>query len=80
MHPQIHLVVPLVVVFTKLDLLVNTLYAEAGETIDDPALKERELESLERLCLRPVRAAAGSDGLLHVAVSSALKQHSPSVF
>jgi len=73
------LVVPLVVVFTKLDLLVNALEGEAltdGGMLDDLVLEERKLESLERLCLQPVRAAAGSDCLLHVAVSSAFEQHS----
>jgi len=65
--------IPLVVVFTKLDLLVNSLDVDAqkkGEVLDDPALKQLELESLESLCLRPVRAAAGSGDLLHVAVST----------
>ncbi|KAF8126039.1 hypothetical protein EV363DRAFT_1528881 [Boletus edulis] len=64
--------IPLVVVFTKLDLLVNALYADAlrNEEPDDQALNERKLESLERLCLRPVRAAAGSDYLSHVLVST----------
>lgn len=66
-------VVPLVVVFTKLDLLMGKLYAEAlegGKLPDDAALKERKLESLERLCLGPVRTAAGGENVPHVAVSS----------
>lgn len=77
-NASIILAVPLVVVFTKLDLLVNTLEGEAmtdGEMLDRLALEERKLESLERLCLQPVRAAAGSDCLLHVAVSCASEQH-----
>jgi len=65
--------VPLVVVFTKLDLLVNTLETdclEKGELFHEAALRERRQESLDRLCLKPVRTAAGSDSVPHVAVSS----------
>ena len=50
--------VPLPVVFTKLNLLANGLKAEAmenGEILDDAAFNQRKLESLERLCLAPIR-------------------------
>ena len=58
--------------FTKLDLLVNKLKAEAlenGEILDDAAVNRRKLESLERLCLTPIRIAAGAQSISHVAVS-----------
>jgi GTPase SAR1 family protein len=65
--------IPLVVVFTKLDLLVNMLEEdslEKGELFHAAALKERRLVSLDKLCLRPVQMAAGGDSVSHVAVSS----------
>ena len=60
-------------VFTKLDLLVNMLEEdslEKGELFHDAALKERRLESLDKLCLTPMQMAAGGDSVSHVAVSS----------
>ncbi|KAI9574097.1 hypothetical protein HD554DRAFT_2228359 [Boletus coccyginus] len=65
--------IPLVVVFTKLDLLVNTLETdclEKGEPFHEAALRGRRQESLDRLCLTPVRTAAESDSVPHVAVST----------
>lgn len=85
MHPLTILIllqsitVPLVVVFTKLDLLVNTLATEAleeGELLQETASKERTSESLERLCYAPMRAAAESDSVSHVAVSSTCERYS----
>ena len=65
--------VPLVVVFTKRDLLVGKLNLDARENnkrLDDAAMKKREQESLEELCLAPVWKAAGPGNLSHVVVSS----------
>jgi len=64
--------IPLVVVFTKLDLLVNMLEEDSlenGELFHAAALKARRLESLDKLCLKPVQVAAGDDSVSHVAVS-----------
>ena len=58
--------------FTKLDLLVNKLKAEAienGEILDDATVNQRKLESLERLCFAPIRIAAGAQNISYVAVS-----------
>lgn len=59
--------------FTKRDLLVGKLNSDAmekNEHLDDAAMKKREQESLENLCLAPVRTAAGPGNLSHVVVSS----------
>ncbi|KAG8217987.1 hypothetical protein J3R82DRAFT_6160 [Butyriboletus roseoflavus] len=64
--------IPLVVVLTKLDYLVNRLEAEAleeGEPLDETTLRAPTSESLEKFCLAPLRATAGSDSIPHVAVS-----------
>ena len=64
--------VPLVVVFTKLDILVNMLEEDSlenGELFHEAALKASRLESLDRLCFKPIQIAAG-DSVSHVAVSS----------
>lgn len=67
--------VPLIVVFTKLDLLVNVLEADAlekGRLLHDAALKKCTLALLDKLCLTPVQRAAenNSASVAHVAVSS----------
>ena len=65
--------VQLVVVFTKLDLLVNTLRAQAlqaGQLPDDNALEQWKHEALEKHCLGPIRAAIGNNDVTSVAVSS----------
>ena len=65
--------VPLVVVFTKLDSLVNMLNTQAlqtGQLLDGNALEERKREALEKFCLGPIRTAMGNDDVLSVAVSS----------
>ncbi|KAL4081030.1 hypothetical protein J3A83DRAFT_4184925 [Scleroderma citrinum] len=63
--------VPLVVVFTKLDLLIEKLDNEAldrGEDLELSFLEERMCEELERTCLRPLQDIAGED-IPNVAIS-----------
>ena len=65
--------VQLVVVFTKLNLLVNTLRAQAlqaGQLSDNNALEQRKHEALEKHCLGPIQAAIGNNDVTSVAVSS----------
>ena len=65
--------------FTKLDLLVNKLKAEAvenGQNLDGAAVNKRKLDSLENLCVAPIRKAAGGENASHVAVSSTRKRYS----
>ncbi|KAL4073192.1 hypothetical protein V8B97DRAFT_1869113 [Scleroderma yunnanense] len=63
--------IPLVVVFTKLDLLIEKLDNEAldrGEDLELSFLEERMCEELERTCLRPLQDIAGED-IPNVAIS-----------
>ncbi|KAF8548582.1 hypothetical protein OG21DRAFT_1500930 [Imleria badia] len=67
--------IPLIVVFTKLDLLHNVLEADAlekGQLLHAAALKECTLDKLDKLCLKPVRKAAANDSasVPHVAIST----------
>ncbi|KAH7929084.1 hypothetical protein BV22DRAFT_153440 [Leucogyrophana mollusca] len=64
--------IPIVVVFTKLDLLAASLDREAfdsGEDIDDATLEGRKTSALNEWCVKPLQAAAGSD-ILQAAVST----------
>ena len=63
--------VPLIIVFTKLDLLIERLDNEAlarGEEPDLSFLEERMCEELERSCIRPLQQIAGED-IPNVAIS-----------
>ena len=55
--------------FTKLDLFVNVLEADA---LEDASLQKCTLALLDKLCLTPVWRAAENDtaSVAHVAVSS----------
>jgi hypothetical protein len=64
-------IVPIIVVFTKYDTLVNDLELEArmsGEH-DETALEARKVDKLDELCIQPLKEVAGSD-ILHTTVSS----------
>lgn len=66
--------VPLIIVFTKLDLLIERLDNEAlarGEEPDLSFLEERMCEELERSCIRPLQQIAGED-IPNVAISGKL--------
>ncbi|KAG2092156.1 uncharacterized protein F5147DRAFT_657772 [Suillus discolor] len=62
--------IPIIVVFTKYDTLVNDLELEArmsGEH-DETALEARKVDKLNELCIQPLKEVAGSD-ILHTTVS-----------
>ncbi|KAG1902484.1 uncharacterized protein F5891DRAFT_1143484 [Suillus fuscotomentosus] len=63
--------IPIIVVFTKYDTLVNDLELEArmsGEH-DETALEARKVDKLDELCIQPLKEVAGSD-ILHTTVST----------
>ncbi|KAG2053118.1 hypothetical protein BDR06DRAFT_1009001 [Suillus hirtellus] len=63
--------IPIIVVFTKYDILVNDLELEArmsGEH-DETALEARKVDKLDELCIQPLKEVAGSD-ILHTTVST----------
>jgi len=65
--------IPLIVVFTKLDLLENMLSADAlveDKSLDENTLKKLKQKSLEESCLAPVRTATGNEYFPYVTVST----------
>jgi hypothetical protein len=69
-------VVPIIVVFTKYDMLVDQVDYELGPSLDELSddaitelVKERAEAKLQEICIKPLRQLAGSD-ILHVTVSS----------
>jgi len=64
----------LIIVFTKLDLLIEKLDNEALARGEDPELsflEERMCEELERSCIRPLQDISGED-IPNVAISGRL--------
>ena len=65
--------VPLIVVFTKLDLLENMLRAEAlvdRKILDEDTLHIRKNELLNRACFATVQKVTGNANLPYVTLSS----------
>jgi hypothetical protein len=63
-------IVPIIVVFTKHDVFVDKLELEAGESgYDGAAFEELKTDTLNKLCIQPLKEVAGND-VLHTAVSS----------
>ncbi|KAI6044743.1 hypothetical protein EDC04DRAFT_258564 [Pisolithus marmoratus] len=63
--------IPLVIVFTKLDLLIGKIEYEAFGNEEDPEpwyLEERLSNELEKTCIQPLQALAGTD-IPNVAIS-----------
>ncbi|KAJ8587345.1 hypothetical protein M405DRAFT_821767 [Rhizopogon salebrosus TDB-379] len=67
--------VPIIVVFTKYDMLVDQVDYELGPSLDELSddaitelVKERAETKLQEICIRPLGQLAGSD-ILHVTVS-----------
>ncbi|KAG0698674.1 hypothetical protein DFH29DRAFT_940143 [Suillus ampliporus] len=63
--------IPIIVVFTKHDVLVSALDLEAMESYEDDeaALENHKRDELNRLCIQPLQDVAGSD-ILHATVST----------
>jgi hypothetical protein len=63
--------VPIIVVFTKLDELVNKLEYTAKKSgkFDKAALEVKKSDTLNELCIQPLQEVAGTD-ILHTIVSS----------
>jgi hypothetical protein len=63
--------VPIIVVFTKLDKLVDKLEYNAKKSgqYDETALEEKKNKFLKELCIQPLNEVAGTD-IPHTAVSS----------
>ncbi|KAG1792038.1 uncharacterized protein HD556DRAFT_1444824 [Suillus plorans] len=59
----------LIAVFTKHDIFVDKLEYDAGESCDEVALEELKVNTLDKLCIQPLKEAAGSD-ILHATVST----------
>ncbi|KAG2128877.1 hypothetical protein BD769DRAFT_1457047 [Suillus cothurnatus] len=62
--------IPIIVVFTKHDVFVDKLELETGESgYDDAAFEELKTDTLNKLCIQPLKEVAGND-VLHTAVST----------
>jgi len=68
--------IPIIVVFTKYDMLVDQMDYELGPSVDelsDDAIKElieeRAKNKLQEICIRPLEQSAGSD-VFHAVVST----------
>ncbi|KAG0701062.1 hypothetical protein DFH29DRAFT_1000552 [Suillus ampliporus] len=63
--------IPIIVVFTKHDVLVDALELEAmeSEESDEAALDRLKKDTLNNLCIQPLQDIAGSD-ILHATVST----------
>ncbi|KAG1812738.1 hypothetical protein EV424DRAFT_1566438 [Suillus variegatus] len=61
----------IIAVFTKHDVFVNKLELEAvdSDQYDEVALKELKVNTLDKLCIQPLKEVAGSD-ILHATVST----------
>ncbi|KAG0704220.1 hypothetical protein DFH29DRAFT_1038579 [Suillus ampliporus] len=62
--------IPIIVVFTKHDVLVDALELKAmeSEEYDETSLEELKRDTLNNLCIQPLKDVAGSD-ILHATVS-----------
>ncbi|KAG1895735.1 uncharacterized protein F5891DRAFT_1175488 [Suillus fuscotomentosus] len=61
--------IPLIAVFTKHDIFVDKLEYDAGESCDEVTLEDLKVNTLDKLCIQPLKEAAGSD-ILHATVST----------
>ncbi|KAG6331751.1 hypothetical protein ID866_7337 [Astraeus odoratus] len=63
-------IAPLIIVFTKLDLLIQKIEKDFGENeeLESSVLEERIRDELEVTCIQPLRSIAGAD-IPNVAVS-----------
>ncbi|KAG2040315.1 hypothetical protein BDR03DRAFT_949610 [Suillus americanus] len=63
--------IPIIVVFTKHDVFVDKLELDADESgeYDEAALKALKIDTLDKLCIQPLKEVAGSD-ILHTTVST----------
>ncbi|KAG1721990.1 uncharacterized protein EDB91DRAFT_1256276 [Suillus paluster] len=63
--------IPIIIVFTKHDIFLDTLELEAMdlEGCDEAALEQFKRDSLNNLCVKPLMDVAGSD-ILHATVST----------
>ncbi|KAG1778244.1 hypothetical protein EV702DRAFT_1094974 [Suillus placidus] len=63
--------IPIIVVFTKYDVFVDKLELDAMESDepDEAALEVLKIDTLNKLCIQPLKEVAGSD-ILHTTVST----------
>ncbi|KAG1733949.1 hypothetical protein EDB19DRAFT_1179652 [Suillus lakei] len=69
--------IPIIVVFTKLDLVVNELEIDAmvSGTYDEAVIEALKNDTLDKLCVQPLKEVAGSD-IPHATVSTEAKYES----